>query len=62
MSDEVYVAIVPGAVVEDDRAYVFGHLSDATAFAATKDCVVVRTAKVLDHADARALIEQEEGD
>lgn len=64
-SDEVYVVHVDGRT---DPVHVFGHREDAEAFAQAiwgefreaLDYAVIAT-PVCDHADARRLIEQEEG-
>ena len=63
--DEVYVVHVDDRL---DPVYVFGHETDAEAFAAAvwgeqriQSSAAVIATPVCDHADARRLIEQEEG-
>ncbi len=53
-ADEVYV-VQDGAPI-----YVFGHLSDANAYREQFGSCTVSVAAVLDHAEARALIEKED--
>jgi hypothetical protein len=55
--DEVYVVDCG----EPRRVAIFGHADDAEAYADAIGCVEIARVQVLDHADARRLIEQEEG-
>ena len=60
--DEVYIVNADGSLT---NAWVFGHRDDASAYSATIFGPIGRsryvTTKVLDHADARELIERESG-
>ena len=57
MSDEVYIVVRGWGV----PMLVFGHLTDANAYREAFGGCTVSVAKVLDHAEARRLIEEEEG-
>ncbi len=58
MSDEVYIA---WPKTDEALPVVFGHEADATAYCDAGHAVGWHMTKVLDHAEARELIEREEG-